>query len=293
MKKIMVPLDGSPLGELALDYAVKIAISLRAELNLVTVSENREKEHERLYSLYLDKITEQLTETLHKEQVYLQVTATVTHGKPADTLVKYALKHNVSMLIIVSHGRSGIMPWSAGSTATKVIHKSTLPVLLVRANEPNLEGNGFERILLPLDGSPIGESAIPLVKDLALASNSEVLILRVVEPVQQVHTIGGIDHFIFTDEQAKRMEEEVGAYLKKVRRQFVSAGIAVKTIIKTGDPALEILKISEAEKINLVAMSSHGRSGIAKWILGSVSNKILQAGKKPLLIVRPLYKNVT
>ena len=183
--KIMVPLDGSPLGELSLDYAVKIAIALSAELNLVTVSENREKEHERLYSLYLDKIAEQLTEYLHKEQIYLQVTATVTHGKPADTLVKYALKNNVSMIIVVSHGRSGIMPWSAGSTATKVIHKSTLPVLLVRANEPNIEGSTFEKILLPLDGSPLGESAIPMVKDLALALNSEVLILRVVELVQQ------------------------------------------------------------------------------------------------------------
>jgi len=296
LQKILVPLDGSQLGELALPYAIGITAALRTELNLVTVSENREKENERAISIYLDKIADQLGNTLHKGNDYPKIRVTIIHGRPADALVRYAIKYGTDLIIMVSHGRSGIMPWSAGSTATRVIQKSQIPVLLIRAkdnNRTNIENNQFARILLPLDGSSFGEAAIPLVKDLALAFHSEVYLFRVVERIEHVYTIGGIDHFMFSDEQTKRTEAEVGIYLTQISEQFTALGIKNRSISKTGDPAVEILKISKNENISLVAMSSHGKNGITRWVLGSVSHKILQAGGNPLLLVRPLYKNVT
>jgi len=108
--------------------------------------------------------------------------------------------------------------------------------------------------------------------------------------VQRVRTIGGIDRFAYTDAQVKQLEEEAADYLQQVRQSFTDAGIKVKTLLKTGDPAAEILKISEAENIDLVAISSHGKSGATEWVLGSTSRKILSAGKQSLLLVRPLTK---
>ncbi|MDD5190157.1 MAG: universal stress protein [Dehalococcoidales bacterium] len=293
--KILVPLDGSQLGEEALKFAVSVAAAVNAQIDLLTVYESNEKEHERMHELYLQKIREEISSTLHNNSDAARVNTQINRGQPADEIVKYAEEKGVSLIIMVSHGHSGIMPWSAGSTATKVVQKSTIPVLLIRAG--NIAGvtsvNPFSHILLPLDGSPFGESAIPLVLDLAAAFHSEVELLRVVELVEHVHTVGGIDHFMFSDEQNKRMENEVGGYLHEIARRFLNAGINVKSVIKTGDAAMEIIKVSESGNFDLVAMSSHGKSGITKWVLGSVSHKILQAGKKPLLLVRPLYKNVT
>jgi nucleotide-binding universal stress UspA family protein len=120
---------------------------------------------------------------------------------------------------------------------------------------------------------------------------SEIILLRVLEQVQHVHTIGGIDHFMYTDHQVEQMKQDATVYLKKINQQLVTEGFTVKTMINIGDIAKEIINTTNKENVSIVAMSSHGKSSAIQWVLGSISNKILQAGNKPLLLVRPSDKS--
>jgi nucleotide-binding universal stress UspA family protein len=238
--------------------------------------------------LYLNKVAERLRTQVKRVNSNSEVKTVVIDGDPANALVEYAEKEGIDLLIMMSHGRSGIMPWAMGSTASKVVQRCQTPVLLVRASQASSKRRPvqvFKKILLPLDGSPMGEAALPYVKGIAQALDCEVILLRVIEVVQYVHTIGGPDHFTYSEPQIENMKDEAVKYLETIRQQFGKG--KVHAILRTGDPAQEIIKLSEAENVDMVAMSSHGKSGMTRWIMGSVSNKILQAGKVPLLLVRP------
>ena len=180
------------------------------------------------------------------------------------------------------------MPWVMGSTASKVMERSPRPVLMVRASANRRKRRPvrlYNKILVLLDGSRAGEAALPYIKAIAEQMKSEVFLLRVVEVVQHIRTIGGLDHFVYSESQIERMKNEATKYLEKIQRQF--SVDKVHSILRTGDPAQEIIKLSQEKKVNLVAMSSHGKSGIRRWVVGSVSSKVLQADKMPMLMVRP------
>jgi nucleotide-binding universal stress UspA family protein len=288
LKKILVPLDGSELGEMALVYAKELAGAIDLEVQMVCAAERQDKETHRMFSLYLEKVAERVKTQVKRTNPKSDVKTVVVDGDPATALVEYSEKEGIDLLIMMSHGRSGIMPWAMGSTTNKVIQRSQTPVLLVRASAKSSKRRPvqvFKKILLPLDGSPMGEAALPYVKAIAQALDCEVILLGVVEVVQHIHTIGGPDHFIYSEQQIEQMKSETARYLEKVSEQFAKEKAHI--ILRKGDPAQEIIKISAEENVNVVAMSSHGKSGITRWIMGSVSNKVLHAGKTPLLLVRP------
>jgi nucleotide-binding universal stress UspA family protein len=288
LKKILVPLDGSELSEMALVYAKELAIALNSEVQLARVTERRDNETLQVYGVYLEKVAERLRTQVKRVNSESDVKTVVIDGEPATALVEYAEKEGIDLIIMMSHGRSGIMRWAIGGTASKVVQRCRIPVLLVRASlalSKRRPVQVFKKILLPLDGSSMGEAALSYVKTIVKALDCEVILLRVVEIVQRVHTIGGLDHFVYSEQQIERMKDEALKYLEKACRQFDKGNVSI--ILRTGDPAQEILKLSAEENVNVVAMSSHGKSGIMRWVMGSVSSKILQAGKSPLLLVRP------
>lgn len=288
LKKILVPLDGSELGEMALVYAKELAIALNSEVQLACVTERRDNETLQVYGVYLGKVAERLRTQVKMINSESDVKTVVINGEPATALVEYAEKEGIDLIIMMSHGRLGIMRWAMGGTASKIIQRCRIPVLLVRASQvlpKRRPVQVFKKILAPLDGSSIGEAALSYVKTIVKALNCEVILLRVVEIVQRVHTVGGLDHFVYSEQQIERMEDEALKYLEKARQQFDKGN--VKIILRTGDPAQEIIRLSTEENVNVVAMSSHGKSGIMRWVMGSVSSKILQAGEAPLLLVRP------
>jgi nucleotide-binding universal stress UspA family protein len=288
LKKLLVPLDGSELGEMALVYAKELAIALNYEVQLAFVAERRDNETLHVYRIYLEKVAERLRTQVKRTNSESDIKAVVIDGEPATALIEYAEKEGIDLIIMMSHGRSGIMRWAIGGTASKIIQRCQIPVLLVRASQALSKRRPvqvFKKILVPLDGSSIGEAALSYVKTIVKALNCELILLRVVEIVQRVHTVGGLDHFIYSEQQIERMKDEALKYLGKIRQQFDKGN--VKIILRTGDPAQEIIRLSAEENINVVAMSSHGKSGIMRWVMGSVSSKILQAGETPLLLVHP------
>lgn len=289
LEKILVPLDGSSLGELALLYIKELAPVFNSEVHLVSVCERRDTDYRRMIQVYVDKIAEQVRDDFKKANRNIKIKTVVLDGNEARQIIEYAQQEQMSLIVIVSHGRSGIMPWTIGGTANKVVQTAQNPVLLVRASA--FKGKRkpvrlFNKILVPLDGSQVGEAALPHVIEIARKLNSEVTVFSVIEPGQHVHTIGGQDFVRYTEQQVESMRTEISNYQLETRKKLADSGIKVRSIMSDGNAASEIIKISKADNFRLVAMSSHGRSGMRGWVFGSVSNKVLNSGKTSLLVVK-------
>jgi len=288
-EKILVPLDGSVLGEITLAYAGELAIKLGSEVQMVCATLRHDEETRHMCSLYLSRLADQLYERVKQANPAAEVKTVVVNGEATNTLLEYAERQKIGLIILSSHGQSGFIPWAIGGIASKIIQKSRIPLLLVRANksEKKKRATGlFQKIIVPLDGSAVGEATLPYVKEIANGFESDVILLRVVEKEQRVRTIGGTNHIIFHDSIIEQMRAEAVRYLNETKKKL-SEGINVQTVIKTGNAAKEIITLAGEESGNIVAMSSHGESGLTRWVMGSVSSKILQAGKTPLLLVRP------
>jgi nucleotide-binding universal stress UspA family protein len=136
----------------------------------------------------------------------------------------------------------------------------------------------FARILAPLDGSPLAEGILPEVAELARLHAAEVMLLR----VALAHTFPGVDA---TDAQVHAVEEAEG-YLAEVERQLAAQGITVSRAVRYGHAAGEILDHAQARHVDLIAMSTHGRTGILRVVLGSVAEAVLRDSPLPVLLLR-------
>lgn len=177
-ERILVPLDGSKLAELALLYAEELAQTFGSEVDLVCVCERVEREQRPMHQLYIKKMAE-LVKSHIRGDAGVKVRSAHLLGEPANEIIDYAEKNGVSLIIMVSHGRSGIMPWAMGSTVSKVLQRISVPLLLVRAKVSNLElsrAGIFDRIIIPLDGSEAGEAALPYVSELTKKLELEVIL---------------------------------------------------------------------------------------------------------------------
>ena len=286
-KKILVPLDGSELAELALPYAEELAAAFGSEVVLLYASEPAESHYRHMHQLYMEKVAGQVRNRVKK------VSPVVLPGKAAEEIIGYAEKNDVSIIIITSHGRSGILSWAAGSVASKVLHATRVPLLLIRATTPLrkvLQQRLLARILLPLDGSAAGEAAVPYVGELMSRLESEVILFGVVAGGQHIRTVGGLDFILYPEEELAVLKTEAGEYLNRVYRRLKrrkgKVRVELKVGDKAGDIAREIIKFAEENKVSLIAISSHGRSGIARWVFGSIASRVVQASKTPVLIVK-------
>ncbi len=286
-EKILVTLDGSDLAELVLPYAKELATAFNSEVVLLYVSEPAEQQYRHMHQLYIEDVAGQVKKGIKK------VTPIVLDGSPAKEIIDYAEKNKVGLVIMASHGRSGIMPWAAGSVANKVLHTAKMPLLLVRAVKPPKQPQGkpiLNRILLPLDGSEAGEAAVPYVQELMSRLGSEVILLGVVPPGKHIRTVGGLDYVLYPEQDLEQVKAEAREHLDRVYQQLKGKKGKVRIELKAGDIAREIISFAKKTRASLIAISSHGHSGIAKWVFGSIAHKIVQASKTPVLVVRAAEK---
>jgi len=280
-------LDGSKLAEQVFPLVVELARAFGSEVVLLGVCEPEESEYGQACRLYINNEAKQLRNSMKDSSA--NVRAVALTGKAAEQIISYAEKNDVSLIIMLSHGRSGIMPWTLGSVANKVLQRIGMPILLIRAKAPHLEAGAqglFNRILVPLDGSDAGEAVLPHLKQLTEKLESEVILLQVVASGQHVHTIGGLDYVRFTEQQVESTKAEAKEYLEKVSKRLAGTKGIMRSEVRVGDAAHEIIKFADEANIGLVTISSHGRSGIRQWISGSVTQKILHAGNTPVLLIK-------
>lgn len=281
-QRILVTLDGSKLAELACPYAEEIARALNSEVVLVSVCRPGESQYRNMHQLYL----KQMAELMRANVKGAKVKGVVIDGRPAEEIINYTEKNGIDLIIMTSHARTGIMPWSMGNVANKVVQRVSLPVLLVKVADLKIEkGALLGRILIPLDGSEAGQATLPYIRELASKLESEVILLQVIPHGQHVHTIGGVDFFLYAEQQIEAMKARANQYLEKAREKLSGIKGDVRTEVRVGDTAQEIIKFARETNSRLVALSTHGHSGVRQWIFGDVAHKVLHASNTPILMV--------
>jgi nucleotide-binding universal stress UspA family protein len=142
----------------------------------------------------------------------------------------------------------------------------------------------FNKILVVLDGSALAQTVLPYVEELAWKFESEVLLLSVVTPVRDVL----MTEFMPQYQEAGRgvLMERASAYLSGVRGELRARNIGAEMMVAEGDPSATILDVAVQEKVDLIAMTTHGRTGLSRWAFGSVADKVMRYARCPVLLVR-------
>jgi nucleotide-binding universal stress UspA family protein len=298
--RILVPLDGSRLAEQALSCAAMLGRALPSELVLFHAVAIPADDREILGKAGVETaaIVDEL-ETKAREYLYglveqladrqLNARYAIERGPAAETILEYADQVDVQQIVMATHGYSGIKRWTHGSVAERVLQAARVPVLMVRAQEQDAEagwhvGLQCKRILVPLDGSRMAEQVLPTAALVARALDSELVLFQV--PIVHVYGWLASEWFLPVPGVLATAEEDAGAYLAGVAAGLKEQNVRATTAMRIGPVAYSIVEYAEANDIDLIAMCTHGRSGLARWTLGSVADHVLRAGSKPILLVR-------
>jgi len=149
----------------------------------------------------------------------------------------------------------------------------------------------YEKILVPLDGSKVGETALNNIEDLAVkllpGTKVEIFLLQVISDLTfDVLTDSVAAQLPYSENDIRKIKQGVQNYLDKIALSLRQRGITVTTLVAEGHAAEEIIKAAQQTRADLIAMSTHGRSGLRRWALGSVTDKVLHESKIPVLTVR-------
>lgn len=295
--RMLIPLDGSKTAEKVLPYARKLAAGLHTAVELLGVVEmtdiaediasNEAPYAEALIREAVRNSTEYL-EKLAKTFRNGNVRCNVEQGRPEDIIIAAAAADRGTLIAMATHGRSGVNRWLLGSVTEKVLRGTVNPLLVVRApGDSKTEGEAaLSSIIIPLDGSEVAETVLAPVAALARALDLRLILLRVYG--LPLATYGGDDYYVPDYLELKdQIKDEAEEYLNSRANWLRGQGVAqVSTVVIDGSAADAIISLARKTPDNLVAISPYGRSGLQRWVLGSVTEKVVRHCKDPVLIVR-------
>ncbi len=291
--KILVPLDGSELAEVSLPYAEELAARLGSHITLIYLSRSEKDPSFSRRKEYLDKVLGstkgEMDKLLEKPGEETKIGSAVLVGHAAEEIVKYADKEDMGLIVIATHGRSGIKQWAMGSVASKIITATRRPVMLIRAKEasPDIRKMGtIKRLLLPMDGSKESESILPHALEIASNFKPEVVMFQAISLAYPTYTADAFAYVTYSDQQMDAMKASALDYLEKVGSSFREKGIEVKSDVRFGSTADEVINYADEIGADFVAMTTHGRSGIGRWLFGSTTVRVMKGGNTNLLLVR-------
>jgi nucleotide-binding universal stress UspA family protein len=298
-RRILMPLDGSALAEQVLPLAKMFAARFQAAVVLFqaipTVREPLRAEGEvfpadEQMELMRWQAREYLLK-ISKDFAVDQITTTceVRVGAPAPAMLEFAEGAGIDLIAMTTHGRTGLLRWVYGSIADKVLHGAHVPLLLLRAREEPVAPKPLTRLLVPLDGSALAEEALAPARQIAAAFGAEVLLLR----VWGVPAVGydNLPVPVFDElEQAARAIAQ--SYVALVSSQLQAQGVRVTGETQSGAAAEGILEMVQRAEASLIVMSTHGRSGLSRWVMGIVAESVLRAAPVPVLLIRAAHASV-
>ncbi|MDA1128886.1 MAG: universal stress protein [Chloroflexi bacterium] len=297
-KRILVPLDGSPLGDRVLPYVRMLGRKLEAKVELFRVFDPQpeffypnpfqfQERHEASV-----RYREEVMTTLGMAKTQLEragVAATaVLHGldetpeepaagvekdehvlrAAAEYIVSESEKQPDTLIVMSTHGRSGVGRLVMGSVTDKVLHATDKPLLIIRAegNDAILDGT-MGHIIVPLDGSDLAEHILPHAVGLAKALDAKMCLVRAT-----------------SDDKTDAHERD---HLERLAERIRAEGVAeVEGVVLHGDPATAIVDLTHEYPDALVAMTTHGRSGMGRWLMGSVADRVVRYAAGPVLVLR-------
>ncbi len=300
LEHILLPLDGSKMAECILPHAVTLAKTFESKVTLLRVvySDTSENQHLNVNPIawqmrkseatsYLEKIQKQL------EDVDVESEIQILEGKPAQQIIEYSRSIDAQMVILSSHGSSGISEWNINSTAQKVLLRAFIPVMIIRAYKEtalDLDNLKYERILIPLDGSKRAECILSIASSIGKAHSSEIILAHVVEePKLPRQSPMNKEELELIDKITTINRKEMSNYIEQLNSQLLN-NQAITHIESSGKPAVALHNIIDQENVDLVILSAHGLSGDNKWPYGQTALSFIVYGTTPIIIFQDLKK---
>ncbi len=303
---LLVPLDGSALAEQALPIVRTLAALVPTKVHLLrviapSVVRNVVRHEAVLLGVAGDTLgdqeeqADQMREALQAEaESYLQAEADTLNGQvaevhqevvfglPAEQIVDIAARLGESMIVMATHGKSGLLRWALGSVTTRVLQLTAHPVLLARGSNisQTAQAPALRRIMVALDGSIEAERTLPLAAGLARVADADLLLAQIVAPDSApIAALTG-------DHATGRLRELAFSYLDHIAQEMSQdAGRRITTTVPVGHVAEEIVEEAARKHIDLIVLGRHGMSGAQPAFLGGTAQKVSQASTVPLLVV--------
>jgi nucleotide-binding universal stress UspA family protein len=287
LKTLLVPLDGSVTSELALPFAEGVARAAHAKLILL-----RAVPHQGPGVFRTDPLSESLATNAENElrdaanrlaAGGLEVEQRIRPGDAGPVIMRAAEELHADLIVMSTHGRGGLGRAMYGSVADEVLRTTSVPVLFVppRAQYRNPPRN----IVVPLDGSPLAEAALEPAIDLAQAFRGKLVLVRVAAPPT---------YWVLRGESTERTPdpnseaERAREYLDAVAERYATKETALSGFVTDGAAAEVVLEAAREHRAGAIAMATHGRTGLARVVMGSVAQQVLHSSDVPVLLVHPV-----
>jgi nucleotide-binding universal stress UspA family protein len=309
-ERILVPLDGSQRSARAVPWADYIAGALGAEVELLHVlpldphlealeaevelnrrfmpARPEEAAIERRFNEEVETATNAARAALELMRAALGravgIEVTVRRGDPVDIIIAHAGEQRPRLIVMATHAREGLARTVLGSVAGSVLQRSGVPVLLLN---PSLQiaPKAPRRILVPLDGSSLADAVLPLVIPLAQDLRCQLVMFNVLELPPATVSVQGAS--IPLGLPLDHSPSEVVQHLERAAQEARLTGLAAEIAVGSGDRANTIALSAVERNCDLIAMSTHGRNGIGRWLVGSVTDAVVRSADVPVLAIRP------
>jgi nucleotide-binding universal stress UspA family protein len=278
---ILVPTDGSPCAEAAAEYAEDLATRYDASVHALCVVDSRGLENAPRY----DQLRAERTELAERTCANLSVAGVETERAvrtdvPHTAILQYAKEQGIDLVVMGTHGRTGVERYLLGSVTEKVVRLSDVPVLTVKAEDDDGVTYPYTDILVPTDGSEGATAAISPAVDIASTYDASLHALSVVDPMAMGFNVR-------SDTILDALEEAAQTALDAVEERATENSVsAVETSVEYGTPYQKIRSYADEHEIDLVVMGTQGRSGIERYLLGSVAEKTVRTSPVPVMTVR-------
>lgn len=299
LKRVLIPLDGSRLAEWVVPLGVSLAAHLHARLTLLYVMERGAPP-----TVHGEK---HLTVAAEADQYLAQISSRVRAGgvevehhvhpnevgDVAQSIVDHAADLRADLIVLATHGAGGARRVLFGSVAQQVLRRGTCPVLLVRPPEGPGAGETipaeFRRLLVPLDGQPPAEAALPLAAVVARAYSAELILLHVVPTLATISGDRASTARLAPTATAASLdleEAEGRAYIEGVAGLLRTKGLEVRASVGRGEPAQSLLDSAAQGHVDMIVLATHGRTGLDAVFSGSVASRVVARFPRPILLVR-------
>jgi nucleotide-binding universal stress UspA family protein len=293
---ILIPLDSSRASEQVLPYARSLTGKLHLPVELLTVVDTvglaaslppENKSGVESLVAHTWRSSASFLERISNTFPGVSVTYAVERGRPGEVVIEKAAADAGTLIAMATHGRSGIDRWLLGSVAEKVLRGTKNPLLLVRAvRSGQTAGEAMlKSIIAPLDGSPLAEKALPHATVLAKNMNLDLVLFRAYTLTQIISTYD--DYVPNWNKLEAIFKKEATDYLDQKAQQLKQNGLThVSSLASEGEAAEQITELAKRMANSLVVMCSHGRSGVGRWVLGSVAERVARHSAAPVLLIR-------
>ncbi len=298
--RILLPMDRSPLAECVLPHAVAVARAFESHVTLVHVMD---PPHRTNWRRAVDPLNWRIRKAeaesylgdlaLRLQKAGLPAEKQILEGPAPDRIVEFSHKNDVPLMLLSSHGQSGLSGWNVSSVVQKIILRAHTSIMIVRAYQPastDVIGLRYHRLLVPMDGSQRAECILPAVATLARAHEAQILLAHVVRrPEMPRRTLPTDEDVELADRLVERNRAEAIQYLDQLHSQL-SGDIQARVLV-SDHVAATLHELVDQEKIDLVLLTAHGYSALTRWPYGSVVSSFIAYGVTSLLIVQDLPQN--